>query len=730
MKWRSSRLRSLALTLALTSGLVTVPGTAFAAPGDSSASGIRTNLDITLPGEATVTVDAVRGEVTAPPSGATSLVGTGADVRTTLGPLGVFTVVDTDVITTSATSTAGDSSANAQVATTRIQIPGFTGANALVAADALEASVDCPPGGPATADVTPPTTLTVAGIPVVLDAQGRAVVTLPGGAGTVSLAVDDTTTTTLTAAATALAADIDVNVPGTVVATGTVVLAEAACEAPPVPVAVSLSPPFGPTGGGTEVTVTGSDFVAGQTTVTIGGIVIPAAQVTVGAGGTTATFTTPAHAAGAVDVVISTPGGSTGPLDFTYLAAPTAASLAPERGSTAGGTEVTVTGTGFVAGQTSVTIGGIVIPATQVTVGAGGTTATFTTPAHAAGAVDVVVRTPGGSTGPLEFTYVPPPTAASLTPPSGPSTGGTEVTITGTGFVAGQTTVTIGGATVAAADVTVGAGGTSLTFTTPAGTPGTVDVIVTTPNGDTAPLEFTYQAVAPRVTGLSPDAGPVTGGQEVTIVGRDFVPGQTTVTIGGIVIPASQIGVGAGGTTLTFTTPAHAAGAVDVVVTTPGGSSAPIDYGYFDAPVTRSISPSVGPVAGGTLVTIGGEGFVPGRTTVTVGDVVIPAEDVQVSDDGRQLRFIAPVHEAGVVGVVVTTPGGDGEPLLFRYLGTNDGGGGGGDGDDNGRDDDGGSLPRTGADAGVLGSLGFGMVLLGALLIAASRRGRSPGVAL
>ncbi|MEO9199376.1 MAG: choice-of-anchor G family protein, partial [Antricoccus sp.] len=61
-------------------------------------------------------------------------------------------------------------------------------------------------------------------------------------------------------------------------------------------------------------------------------------------------------------------------------------------------------------------------------------------------------------------------------------------------------------------------------------------------------------AVAPTATGLDPDHGPAAGGQVVTVTGSGFVPGSTSVTIGGNTIPAGEVTV-TSPTTLTFTTP-------------------------------------------------------------------------------------------------------------------------------------------------------------------------------
>ncbi|MGI8757644.1 MAG: IPT/TIG domain-containing protein, partial [Acidimicrobiales bacterium] len=45
-------------------------------------------------------------------------------------------------------------------------------------------------------------------------------------------------------------------------------------------------------------------------------------------------------------------------------------------------------------------------------------------------------------------------------------------------------------------------------------------------------------APLPTATGINPNQGPTTGGTPVTITGTGFIPGQTTVTIGGNTVPA------------------------------------------------------------------------------------------------------------------------------------------------------------------------------------------------
>ncbi len=85
------------------------------------------------------------------------------------------------------------------------------------------------------------------------------------------------------------------------------------------------------------------------------------------------------------------------------------------------------------------------------------------------------------------------PVVSGVTKPKGPTTGGTTVKVTGTGFTEADT-VDFGG--TPATDLTV-TSATSLTVVSPAAAAGTVDVRVTTPSG-TSPVvpadHFTYKA--------------------------------------------------------------------------------------------------------------------------------------------------------------------------------------------------------------------------------------------
>lgn len=154
----------------------------------------------------------------------------------------------------------------------------------------------------------------------------------------------------------------------------------------------------------------------------------------------------------------------------------------------AGGVTVTITGLRFRAGAT-VTIGGIA--ATSVVI-VSSTSITCTAPAVAENIVDVVVTNANGESGTLVqgFTYIAGH-IISLSINRGLTTGGTNLTINGTNFVAGST-VKFGG--VAATAIIVDS--RTIFVVTGAHAEGTVDVTITEPSTAvvTGKKLFTYSS--------------------------------------------------------------------------------------------------------------------------------------------------------------------------------------------------------------------------------------------
>ncbi|HEX4793731.1 MAG TPA: IPT/TIG domain-containing protein, partial [Humisphaera sp.] len=176
----------------------------------------------------------------------------------------------------------------------------------------------------------------------------------------------------------------------------------------------------------------------------------------------------------------------------TTTSSPIIGSVSPTSGGTPGGTTVTINGVNLT-GTTAVSFGGT--PGTNIT-NVSDSQITVTAPSHAAAQVDVLVTNGSGSSSATAFdkytfTNVAP-TVTNVSPTSGPDSGGTPVTITGTSF-SSATGVTFGG--VAATSFTINSD-TSISAVAPAGTNGsTVDVVVTNGIGPSAAVpadHFSY----------------------------------------------------------------------------------------------------------------------------------------------------------------------------------------------------------------------------------------------
>ncbi|MDP2327112.1 MAG: IPT/TIG domain-containing protein, partial [Dehalococcoidia bacterium] len=213
----------------------------------------------------------------------------------------------------------------------------------------------------------------------------------------------------------------------------------------------AIAPATGSSAGGTAITLTGTNFIAGMT-VRIGGVFATEVKVT---GLTTATAVTPAGTAGVATVVVTNADAQTATLanaGFTYIDPPAVTSITPVAGPDSGGTAIVIAGSGFATGVT-VTVGGttatgvVLVDSTRITaVVPAGTAGT-------AGAAPVVVTSADGlaSAGTHNFVYTA--TAGTITAGSVPSHG------LGLVVFGGGTTpmllATVGASGCTASDVTV-----------------------------------------------------------------------------------------------------------------------------------------------------------------------------------------------------------------------------------------------------------------------------------
>ncbi|MCL4448967.1 MAG: IPT/TIG domain-containing protein, partial [Actinobacteria bacterium] len=440
------------------------------------------------------------------------------------------------------------------------------------------------------------------------------------------------------------------------------------------PSLTSVTPNAGAVGGGTTVTLSGSNFVttSGGTSVSFGS---NAATGVSCSSTTSCTATSPAGPSGGgpVNVTVTTSDGTSNNISYTYLLTPTLTSISPNDGPVAGGTSVTITGTNFSTATGGTTVDfGAGNPAPKVAC-LSSTSCFVEIPKGPAGGgvVSVTVTTGGGTSSPgVSFTYMPVPTITSITPTSGSQSGGTTVTVTGTGFSTVSGVVEVEFGTTYSGSVTCSST-TSCTAVSPASySAGPVSVTVTTVGGTSSPgVSFDYIATipTPTLTSISPTSGPASGGTTVTLTGTNFdtSSGGTTVDFGSgnaatpVDCPSA--------TSCSAVTPAGT-GTVSVTVTTTGGTSSSVSYTYIAAPTLTSISPNYGSQTGGTTVELVGTNFdtTPGGTTVDFGSV---ASTTVICTATTLCTATSPSGPSGggPVNVTVTTGAGTSNAVSFTY---------------------------------------------------------------
>ncbi|MCL5670044.1 MAG: IPT/TIG domain-containing protein [Acidobacteria bacterium] len=237
------------------------------------------------------------------------------------------------------------------------------------------------------------------------------------------------------------------------------------------------------------MTITGTGFWH-SASVAFGGV---AASTVTCVSSTELRAVAPAHAAGAVSVSVTQGWHKQSAIltgGFTYIAASSASTgisgVSPSQGPTSGGTVVTVKGTGFQTGA-AVAFGGVHSTAVTVT---SSTQINAVSPPESSGTVAVTVTDPNAQPAslPSAFTYTSGPSVSSVSPTSGPVTGGTAVTILGSGFQSGAS-VAFGGVTATSVNVV---SSTEIQAVTPSSPAGTISIAVANPNSQTGTLASAF----------------------------------------------------------------------------------------------------------------------------------------------------------------------------------------------------------------------------------------------
>lgn len=408
-----------------------------------------------------------------------------------------------------------------------------------------------------------------------------------------------------------------------------------------------------------RVTISGGNLAT--STVLVDGVAVTPVSNTA----TEIVLDVPSGAAGSsVSITVTNSLGSYVASNIFYrIPPPSISAIAPGSTSALGGASLEITGANF-NGSTAVTVNGVAASFSLIS----DSKITFSSPAGAPGTTaSVAVTTPAGTTTVDQgFFWNLLPVIDSLMPAAGALAGGETIVLAGARFT-GTTALSFAGALVNT--FTVSNDG-EITFTAPvSASPGLASVIVTTANGSySLPSAYTYLA-APTLQTNSPELATTNGGTIVTLTGTGLFSANQVylgdATVSFTVLSDSRI---------RFTTPATSSGTVALGVRTAGGRATLSNAITFTsssiAPQVTSISPSQGPAAGGTQVTLIGRHFsgnYSSSISVTVDGFTSAA--IVLIDDST-LTFITPAHpSANNLDVAILTGGGQATLVgVFSYL--------------------------------------------------------------
>lgn len=220
------------------------------------------------------------------------------------------------------------------------------------------------------------------------------------------------------------------------------------------------------------------------------------------------------------------------------------------------------------------------------------------------------------------------PNLISVSPAQGLITGGTFLTLTGTGFTPGMQVLIGGVACNYPPEPSLFESSTRMGCFAGVHAAGVVDVEVISVNGISSTLSssFLYSSSsgfpAPTVTSISPLSGPSIGDTSVSIIGTGFLAGASVNIVNGTCGSVDVLSP----TQLTCITNGSQAGLEGVTVRNIDAQQGTLANAFTytttasgaPAPTLSSVSPATGGSNGGTMITLAGTGFIAGAV-VRVG---------------------------------------------------------------------------------------------------------------
>ena len=215
----------------------------------------------------------------------------------------------------------------------------------------------------------------------------------------------------------------------------------------------------------------------------------------------------------------------------------------------------------------------------------------------------------------LVFYYTPAIELEESLPLTGPTSGGTHVNITGTGFLSPEITrrLELECRFNETRVPVVASGATWVVCYAPPHPIGQVDLQVTNNGQSFTSDTLVFEYVGAVLLGVSPSAGPVSGGTVVHITGVDMPIGQVVCRFGaeGVDAYLETTSTTDVSTSAVCVTPRVASAAtlqisIHALGTAHGNE---LSFVYFDDPELTELRPAVGPQYGGTRVRVTGRNF-------------------------------------------------------------------------------------------------------------------------
>eukprot|EP00698_Gefionella_okellyi_P007192 TRINITY_DN1746_c0_g3_i1.p1 TRINITY_DN1746_c0_g3~~TRINITY_DN1746_c0_g3_i1.p1 ORF type:complete len:3456 (-),score=1009.01 TRINITY_DN1746_c0_g3_i1:120-9059(-) len=428
----------------------------------------------------------------------------------------------------------------------------------------------------------------------------------------------------------------------------------------PAGVLSTIAPSEGPLVGGNVVTFTGTNLGSGSdiTSVTIN------AQPTSIQSQTATSITVIAANGGSAGMstvfVASTRFGTTTRVTwYMYNPDGNITGVIPPVGPLAGGHNVTVTGSAISNGNFADVVA-VWLAGTHATILNVSTNAVVVRVIAAPSAVTANVTVSSishGMTIGSTYTYNPVGVINAIYPASAPVAGGTIVTIDGqhlTNAVGGDLqSVTVRGTAVASVDLVTP---TRIIVTLAASGSGTGNVVLTSivQGVTTAVSAFTYNPVG-TVSSVTPDNGPLAGGNTVTISGTAFGNGSdiTQVRLKGILVSAIVSQTANSVVVVPTVSGPSGSGAVTIYSTSFGVATG-MSYTYNPAPSISTVVPNNGPYAGTNIVTITGSNLGDPSSLFTVTLANVPVTVIQ-KGMSTVLVIVNATSVAGIGNTVVTS---------------------------------------------------------------------------